>query len=68
MGSIIEELRNQSILLSSNGTLYESAAGIRVWVFCPSFQYEGENYYLAIFINAQTGEVERLEYTTLGNG
>lgn len=64
----VNETAREAFTIILDGTLYESAAGIRVWVFCPSFEWEGENYYTAIYINARTGALERLEYTTLGNG
>lgn len=55
-------------LLPEHGSLRQSDSGIRVWVFHPSLTIDGINYYTAVFINAQTGELERLEYTTLGFG
>lgn len=55
-------------LLPEHGSLRQSASGIRVWVFHPTLTMDGVNYYTAVFINAQTGELERLEYTTLGFG
>lgn len=55
-------------LLPEHGSLRQSDSGIRVWVFHPSLTIDGVNYYTAVFLNAQTGELERLEYTTLGFG
>lgn len=55
-------------LLPEHGSLRQSDSGIRVWVFHPTLTIEGVNYYVAVSINALTGEVERVEYTTLGFG
>lgn len=55
-------------LLPEHASLHQSDAGIRVWVFHPTLTIDGVNYYTAVFINSQTGELERLEYTTLGFG
>ncbi len=59
---------NAPILPDGIGTLKESASGIRVWVFCTVLFQDGWNYDVTICINAQTGTLERLEYTTLSNG
>lgn len=48
--------------------LRQSDSGIRVRLFSVTLTIDGANYYVAVCINAQTGDVERLEYTTLGNG
>ncbi|MBP3454008.1 MAG: hypothetical protein J6M20_09895 [Clostridia bacterium] len=48
--------------------LRQSDAGIRVRVFSATLTMDGANYYVAVCINTQTGKLERLEYTTLGNG
>ena len=48
--------------------LRQSDLGIRVRVFSATLTIDGVNYYVAVCINTQTGELERLEYTTLGNG
>lgn len=55
-------------LSAENGSLRQSDFGVRVWVFYPTLTIDGVSYYTAVCINAQTGELERLEYTTLGNG
>lgn len=52
----------------SEATLRESGTGIRVWVFYQLFFAADGNFDIAICINAQTGQLERLEYTTLSNG
>lgn len=48
--------------------LRQSDSGIRVRLFSATLTIDSVNYYAAVCINAQTGELERLEYTTLGNG
>lgn len=58
----------QTILAVDSGTLRESESGIRVWVFYSAFFYNDWNFDIAICINARTGALERLEYTTLSNG
>lgn len=71
MGVSVDEVTTatgEPFLLAENGSLRATENGTRVWVFTPSYIWEDESYGVTIFINAQTGELERLEYTTLGNG
>jgi hypothetical protein len=42
--------------------------GTRMWELAFNMMLNGTEYNGAVFINSQTGEVEAIEYTTLGNG
>lgn len=66
--SSVSGIDGQKILAVNSGTLRESESGIRVWVFYSAFFYNDWNFDITICINAQTGALERLEYTTLSNG
>lgn len=61
-------LADPPLITTEFNLLRESESGIRVWIFTPSMKLEGVTYHFAVCINAATGELERLEYTTLGNG
>lgn len=61
-------LEDAPVVGAAYAHLLESESGVRVWVFTPSMKLEGTNFHMAVCINAQTGVLERLEYTTLGNG
>lgn len=58
----------EPILTAAYAQMRQSASGVRVWLFTPAMDLPDDEYYVAICINARTGELERLEYTTLGNG
>ena len=50
------------------GQLVVDGDGTRMWELAFNMMLNGTEYNGAIFINSQTGEVEAIEYTTLGNG
>lgn len=66
--STILSIDGQYILSVASDTLLESESGVRVWAFNSAFFYDDQNFDVTICINAQTGQLERLEYTTLSNG
>ena len=50
------------------GQLVVDGDGTRMWELAFNMMLNGTEYNGAVFINSQTGAVEAVEYTTLGNG
>ena len=50
------------------GQLVVDGDGTRMWELAFNMMLNGAEYNGAVFVNSQTGEVEAIEYTTLGNG
>ena len=51
-----------------NAQMVIDGRGVRMWELAFSLEVEGVRCDGAVFVNAQTGLVEAVEYTVLGNG
>ena len=64
----VHAINTAAVQNDGNAQMVIDGRGVRMWELAFSLEVEGVRCDGAVFVNAQTGLVEAVEYTVLGNG